>query len=254
MFLFQEQREFFYLTIKYNFSMSQKLDKFYEKSPVFIWGYVGVGIPVFAMLLTGIIYLDPLGAPFSIFNMFVSELGERAVSQTAWLFNWGLIIGGIPLIIFMLGLGIKYNSIFGWLCTVGGIFSSVSVLFVGIFPMDFDNDIFMTGHVISALSFFYGGMITVILFSVLIFVDKKKVLPKWLGIFGLLVAIIFALFIFLPEDSLDDVLIRPRPWFLIIAFLEWLVAFSIFSWIITVSITLNIQRRKKIKLETDDSP
>ena len=234
--------------------MKTKIVKFYKRIPVFIWGYVGVSIPVIAMLITGLIYADPLGAPFSIFNMFVSELGERAVSQTAWLFNWGLIVGGIPLIIFMLGLGIKYNSIFGWICTVGGIFSSVSILFVGVFPMDFDNDIFMTGHMISALSFFYGGMITILLFSVLIFVDKKKVLPKWLGTFGLLVAIIFALFIFLPEGSLDDVLIRPRSRFLIIAFLEWLVVSSIFSWIITISLTLNIQRRKKIILETGDSP
>lgn len=234
--------------------MRTKLGSFYEKIPVFIWGYVGVGISVIAMLITGLIYVDPLGAPFSIFNMFVSELGERAVSQTAWLFNWGLIVGGIPLIIFMIGLGIKYNSIFGWICTAGGIFSAVSILFVGIFPMDYDNNIFMTGHVISAMSFFYGGMITVLLFSILIFVDKKKSLPKWLGIFGLLVAIIFALFIFMPEGSLDDSLIRPRPWFLIIAFLEWLVVFSIFSWIMTVSITMNIQRRKKIKLETSDSP
>ncbi len=234
--------------------MLTKFRLFYETIPVYIWGYVGVGISVIAMFITGLIYVDPLGASFSIFNMFVSELGERAVSQTAWLFNWGLIVGGIPLIIFMLGLGIKYNSIFGWICTIGGMFSSVSILFVGIFPMDFDNNIFMTGHVISAMSFFYGGMITVLLFSILIFVDKKNSLPKWLGLFGLLVAIIFALFIFLPEGSLDDVLIRPRPWFLIVAFLEWLVVFSIFAWIITVSITLNLQRRKKIKLETGDSP
>jgi len=231
--------------------MSKTISKFYDKVPSFIWGYIGVSVPVIAMFITALIYRDPLNARFSIFNMFVSELGERAISQTAWLFNWGLIIGGIPLILFMIGLGIKYKSVYGWICTAGGLFCSISAFFVGIFPMDFGSELYMTGHVISALSFFYGGMATVFLFSILIFIDKKKVLPKWLGIFGLLVAVIFALFIFLPEGALDDIMVRPRDRFLLISFLEWLVVFSIFSWILTISITLNIQRRKKIKIEME---
>ena len=85
-----------------SFNMSKTISKFYDKVPSFIWGYIGVSVPVIAMFITALIYRDPLNARFSIFNMFVSELGERAISQTAWLFNWGLIIGGIPLILFMI--------------------------------------------------------------------------------------------------------------------------------------------------------
>ncbi|MCK5143623.1 MAG: hypothetical protein KAQ77_07620 [Candidatus Heimdallarchaeota archaeon] len=77
------------------------------------------------------------------------------------------------------------------------------------------------------MSFFYGGMITVLLFSILIFVDKKNSLPKWLGLFGLLVAIIFALFIFMPESSLDDVLITSKTLVLNCSFLG--MACSIFD-------------------------
>ncbi len=227
--------------------MSKIISSFYEKVPGFIWGYIGVSIPVLAMFVTALIYTDPLGARYSFFNMFVSELGERAVSEVAWLFNWGLILGAIPLLLFMLGLGLKYKSIFGWLCTAGGVFCSISAFFVGIFPMDFGSELYMTGHVISAMSFFYGGMATVFLFSVLIIIDKKKILPKWLGIFGIVVAIIFALFLFLPEGALDDIMIRPRDPFLLLAFLEWLVVFAIFSWILTISITMNVQRKKKTK-------
>ncbi|GAG61856.1 unnamed protein product [marine sediment metagenome] len=232
--------------------MSKTISKFYEKVPGFIWGYIGVGIPVLAMFITALIYTDPLGAPFSIFNMFVSELGERAVSQTAWLFNWGLILAGIPLILFMLGLGLKYKSIPGLICTAGGLFCSISAFFVGVFPMDYGSELYMTGHIVSAMSFFYGGMATIFLFSILIFVDKKKVLPKWLGVFGLLVAVVFALFIFLPEGALDDIMVRPRDNFLLIAFLEWLVVFAIFSWILTTSVILNFQSRKKIKQESTE--
>ncbi len=47
--------------------MQKKLGLFYEKIPVFIWGYVGAGISVITMFITGLIYVDPLGAPFSIF-------------------------------------------------------------------------------------------------------------------------------------------------------------------------------------------
>jgi hypothetical protein len=233
--------------------MSKKLSVFYDKVPSFVWGYVGVGIPVISMFITALIYRDPLDSRFSIFNMFVSELGERAVSEVAWLFNWGLILGAIPLLLFMLGLGLKYKSIFGWICTAGGIFCSISAFFVGIFPMDFDSSLYMTGHVISAMSFFYGGMATVFLFSILIFIDKKKILPRWLGVFGIVVAIIFALFLFLPEGALDDIMIRPRDPFLLLAFLEWLVVFAIFAWIATISITINVQRNRMKKLESADT-
>ena len=235
------------------FNMSKAITKFFDKVPGFIWGYIGVGIPILAMFITALIYTDPLGAKYSISNMFVSELGERAVSEVAWLFNWGLILGAIPLLLFMLDLGLKYKSIFGWLCTAGGVFCSISAFFVGIFPMDFDSSLYMTGHVISAMSFFYGGMATVFLFSILIFLDKKKILPRWLGIFGIIVAIIFALFLFLPEGDLDDIMIRPRDPFLLLAFLEWLVVFAIFTWIATISITMNIQRNKTKKLEAVDA-
>ena len=231
------------------FSMNIVLSRFYKKFPGYLWGYIGVSIPVIAIFITGLIYRDILGYRYSIFNNFVSELGERAVSQTAWLFNWGLIIGGIPLVIFMVNLGVKFNSVYGWICTSGGIFCSISALFVGIFPMDFANNLYMKGHVISAFSFFYGGMATVFLFSILILFDNSKILPKWLGVFGLIVTVIFALFLFLPEGALDDMFILPRPWFVLLAFLEWLVVIAIFAWILTISITLNFQKHRKLKSE-----
>ena len=217
--------------------MNNKIEMFYKKFPLYIWGYIGIAIISISSFITAIFYENVIGDRYSLFRYFISELGEVGISKLAFVFNWGLIISGIPMIIFMFGLALRFKTILGYISSAVGIYASINYLLVGAFPMDVN----MEAHIFTAMSFFYGGMAAIILFSLTIFLDKKRTLPKYVGWLGIGVVGIFASFLFLPlnsmqggEFSLDPTIsTRPNIWWL--AFFEWLVFFAVLSWIGLVS-------------------
>jgi len=58
------------------------------------FGLCGSLFIMFTMLVTGLVYRGKQGETYSVFNHYISELGEVGVSQWALLFNLGLIVGG----------------------------------------------------------------------------------------------------------------------------------------------------------------
>lgn len=72
-----------------------------------ICGFLGSAIIVLGSLITAIPYRGKEGESYSILNHFISELGEVGVSRLAPVFNASLIAGGVVLLIFVLGLGLK---------------------------------------------------------------------------------------------------------------------------------------------------
>ena len=223
--------------------MNNKIELFYKKFPLYIWGYIGIAIISIGSLITAIFYKNIIGERYSLLRYFISELGEVGISKLAFVFNWGLIISGIPIIIFMFGLGLRFKTILGYISSAVGIYASINYLLVGVFPMDVNIE----AHIFTAMSYFYGGMLAIILFSITIFLDKKSILPKYVGWLGIGVAGIFASFLFLPlnsmqagEFSLDPTIsARPNIWWL--AFFEWLVFFGVLLWIGLVSTVLMVK-------------
>ena len=71
----------------------------------------GATLVIFCSLVAALFYIGPDWEPYSLLNHFISELGEVGVFPLAWLFNLGLIAGGLLLIPFSLGLGL---SLGGW--------------------------------------------------------------------------------------------------------------------------------------------
>lgn len=217
--------------------MNNKIELFYKRFPLYTWGFLGIAIISICSLITAIFYKNIVGDRYSLLRYFISELGEVGVSKLASVFNWGLIISGIPMIIFMLGLGLRFKTILGYISSAVGIYASINYLLVGVFPMD----ISLEAHLFTAMSYFYGGMAAIILFSITIFLDKKRTLPKYVGWLGIGVTGIFASFLFLPlnnlqngEFSLDPTIsTRPNIWWL--AFFEWLVFFAVLLWICLIS-------------------
>ena len=156
------------------------------------------------------------------------------------MFNFGLFIGGIFLLRFMLGLANYISGWFGWVMGISGVIISFSGALVGIFSMD--N---LGPHFQVAMTFFYMGLFITISFSTyLIFLDKSRLFQKWLAAPGALAACAFFYFLFLtdplvPEDTpLEDLskIFENRPAVWETAVFEWIVIFSIIAWVLFLSI------------------
>ena len=210
-----------------------------------IWGFIAIGILLACVLPSAIGYTGTAGEPYSFLNHYISELGQVGVSQLAPLFNTGLIVGGFIAAVFMLGLGLYLNTTLARVAMGFGIFSGIACSCVGFFPMNT-----LHTHTIVATSFFVGGMLTVAIFSVVIFRQKGKRIPGLLSIAGIIVAGIYIAFLVdayirghgAGHGPLGTITARPHIWWRTI--LEWSVFFAMLAWILLVSIVMFIKNKK----------
>ncbi len=179
---------------------------------------------------------------YSMLNHFISELGERGVSRAAWVFNGSLILGGLALLPFNIGLGLQFNSVLGWLGAAAGIITVLGVAAVGLFPMD--N---MQSHIIAAMTYFRGGLLMVILYGLAIFFQPagSVKIPLLVNIFSLLSVAAYSAFLLRmrrkPEKQPESDQLaplkqpdRPRVWRM--AVMEWAVFFSTMLWLLSITV------------------
>jgi hypothetical membrane protein len=203
-----------------------------------ICGFVGTGLIVLAVLFPALVYRGQSGERYSLLNHFISELGEVGVSHAAWFFNAGLLLGGLVLLPYIIGLGLTFGSLLGWLGTAAGIIAVLGVAAVGIFPM---NN--LKPHTIAAMTYFRAGLVMVFSYGLAIFFqsNEKQVVPTAANMLSLLAFLAYGAFLTLPKlgkkeektaNPLDPEQIpeRPRVW----AFptLEWAVFFSTIAWLL----------------------
>jgi len=215
-------------------SLPQSKNKIIRFFPQF--GILGSALILGCSLITAIGYTGKANEPYSWLNHFISELGEVGVSELAIVFNLGLIFGGICYILFFIGLSTKFQTKLGKFSTILGVISSIFCSLVGVFPM---NDI--QSHTFVAMTFFYCGMIAMLLCSIAILFDKNSYLSKYLIIPAIIAVICFAAFLFMPPDmngtgnSLDpNNFTRPDVW--IFVMFEWLILYTVTAWIVSTSI------------------
>lgn len=194
------------------------------------FGLSSVTIILIGSFLTALVYVGDLGQSYSIFNHYISELGELKNSEWAFVFNNALTVGGFLMIGYMFLLGLNLRHWFAWIATAVGVYAAINCTLVGVFPMDL-----LKTHGKVAMDFFFYGMIAVGLFTIYFFFFAKNQHPKWLGLPGLVAAASFASFLYIPEFSLSAPG-EARASFLLIATLEWLVFFTVLAWAMTISI------------------
>ena len=221
------------------------VDSLFNKVSLPWWGIGGSAVMVICSAIAAIFYRGPTDEHYSFFSYFISELGEIAQSEAHWLFNGGLIVGGAMLGVFVLGVGFHIKHWLGYISMAFGLFSAVFVALVGIFPMDY-----MDAHAFVAMTFFFYGMVTVIFFSITFLIDKKRIIPPWFSLLGVVVILCFALFLYYPyepvmpdsdgEFSLDPGVFQ-RPDFWLMPFFEWLVFFSVLGWMTALALYLKSQ-------------
>jgi hypothetical membrane protein len=203
-----------------------------------ILGLSGSMIIIMASLVSAIGYEGKAGEAYSFLNHFISELGEVSVSNLAWIFNWGMIIGGGCLTFFLILLGVYGRHWFAYFCAFLGAGAGVAAVFVGIFPMDT-----LDLHKTAALIFFRLGLITVFLWTLFILFDDTHKFSKWLAIPGALSAVAFFVFLNIPQYLppgqgfrifLEADFVRPAFW--LTPFLEWLIFFLVLLWVICAAL------------------
>jgi hypothetical membrane protein len=199
-----------------------------------IWGFIASLIGLVFILTPQVPYVGSEGEPFSMFNHAVSELGELGVSELAWMFNIGMILAGILFIPFMIGLGLYIDNIIGKLAGIVGVYSSISIVLVGIYPMNY-----LSEHTVVAISFFLSGMVMALLWGIAILAQKEAKLHKGLSLGGFINMIIFALFLFGPWGGWEG----PRPEFSMRLTLEWAIYWAIVGYLLVLS--LYVWRKEK---------
>ena len=202
-----------------------------------IFGFTGTGLILLAVVYPLFLYRGNRDERFSLLNHFISELGEVGVSRAAWVFNTGLLLAGLIMLPYVVGLGIIFDSLLGWLGTVAGIIAVLGVAAVGVFPM---NNIKL--HAAAAVTYFRAGLVMVLFFGLAIFFPPagKATIPQAANLLSLLAFLAYAAFLSwplvrkkeqTPAETLDPEQEKERPRVWALTILEWLVFFSTIAWL-----------------------
>ena len=216
-----------------------------------IAGLGGVLIIVLGIIISALAFTGAYGESYSILNHNISELGERGVSNLAWLFNGSLVAGGLFLILFMLGLNLCIHDWPVYLISVAGIVAVTGIMFTGLTPMVGAET--SEKHINAARLFFYGGMLSTFFYSLYVLLGRRGAFPKWTVLLSVLALISFWAFIyvpgmFYPGFTVEDYLVRRqgegRPDLFLPSLLEWLVMLFAVLWIAAMSLFVCRPARK----------
>jgi hypothetical protein len=140
----------------------------------------------------------------------------------------------------MIGLGLRLNSVWGWLGTAFGVVAAVSASLVGVFSMER-----LTPHRRAAMTFFRSGLLTTVCFTVAIVTQPagENNIPMAVNIVGFLAIISYAWFLATVRTKMDknenpNYILDPqqqpeRPKFWRSAILEWSIFFTTLAWFVT---------------------
>ncbi len=215
---------------------------------LFAWlGLAGSLILLLAIGLPLPFYRGKQGQRYQITNHFISELGEVGISRFARVFNAGLILGGLLLLPFCIGLGESLPGVWGSLAAGAGALASLAAIAVGIFPM---NN--MAAHIPAATWFFRLGLLTIALFTVAIANQPVHavLIPRQVNVVGGFAVLVYASFLYLsprdPQSSAGELAPgeqRQRPHFWLVPMLEWAIFLSTVLWFLSAALSVLLRER-----------
>ncbi|MBP7227525.1 MAG: DUF998 domain-containing protein [Longilinea sp.] len=210
---------------------------------LFAWlGLTGSLVLLLSVSLPMFFYRGKHGQRYDLRNHFISELGEVGVSRLAFVFNTGLILGGLLLLPFCIGLGRSLPGTWGTLAGIAGALASLAAVLVGVFPM---NN--MAAHIPAATWFFRLGLVTIALFTLAIANQPSDavLVPRLVNFVGVPAILVYAAFLYLsPRDpqsnqgELQPGEHRQRPRFWLVPMLEWAIFISTLVWFLSSALNI----------------
>ena len=215
---------------------------FIAQSPTFkLAGMVGVIVGVIGVTIPSLVYRGTEGEKYSFLNHYISELGETGVSRLSWMFNLGMILAGLSIMLASLSLGIILPGFWAKAGLLLGVIAGFALCMVGVFPM---NKI--KPHSVSAIAFFRAGLLMVLFFSLAMVLQggENPAVPRWLGLVGVIPLLAFGIFLGLnwsvrseDRDTLDTTgFVRPQVWKFAVS--EWSILFAMILWILVLALAL----------------
>jgi hypothetical membrane protein len=204
-------------------------------------GLSGVSCLCLAALITSFQFIGRTQEGYSLFNHFISELGHPSFSPLSQLFNSSLMITGLLLFLFFLGLFFFLKHPLRYMYLPVACVASICCFLVGVYPA---NQIQM--HVRVAAGFFNLALLGVLLFSISVFLEKgKHHFHRLLSYSGLLPLFFLAAFTIMRLSNPVNFsrahileIFKHRPAFWLFPFLEWGVFFSMMCWVLMISYAL----------------
>ncbi len=218
--------------------LRRKIDLFYKKYPMGRWGLISVG---------GFIFL----------GLLICQIGATDFDGCSLC----LIVGGFLSIFFLVGLGLyiegKFAGPLAKLAMLSGIFCSISLMGVGIFPWNVNRPM----HNLVVVFFFVSASVTAGIFSLAIFLQDvwkaNQKLPRWFGFGGIVVAIVEVIFLQQDFGTLVQIAVdNPgcREGLVPVTFWEWMVFYAVSIWMIVISyLTRNKTTEKSAKKTEKDT-
>jgi hypothetical membrane protein len=170
---------------------------------------------------------------------WLSNLGNINLNPIgAFFFNWGCIISGIILIPFFVGLYVwkpqkTLNKLFLILGMVIGIFASISLIMVGIYP-----ETQIIHHVQAATAVFSSLFLIIIVINLALFKNPKFI--RGVAYFGILAVLVDITFQYVVASNKNILAVfnptTPVPG------LEWACAFLSMFWVALLALNMIIKR------------
>ncbi len=177
--------------------------------------------------------------PYNPLYDWLSNLGNINFNPMgAYFFNWGCIIAGFIMIPFFAGLYVwkpkrNYSKILLLLGIGLGIFASLSLIMVGVFP-----ETYIHKHMLAAAGVFGSLFIIIILVNLALFNDPKFV--RGVAYFGFLAIIIDVSFKYIlsADKNILSVFYPTTP----VPGVEWAAVFASLGWVALLAINMIIKR------------
>ena len=204
--------------------------------------FAGSLFSVLGTFISALAYRGKNDENYSPLNHFISELGELGVSRLALVFNLGLILSGLCLIPACISLGVMIPGVLSKIGMLAGVVTALGLSLVGVFPM---NN--LEAHGKAALTFFRGGLLMVLAFSLAVALQPADslILPRVYSLAGLPAVIAFGGFLIMMQRSSGEAVEDPlqpmeseRPKFWLMPAVEWTIFITIVLWFLLIAIGL----------------